>query len=144
MQEIKIHCDGGARGNPGPAALGGVIQTEKGIKEYAQFLGERTNNEAEYQAAIFGLQKLKQILGKKNVKTAKVKIYSDSELIVNQMSGVYKIQKPNLQPLFLTLWNLTLDFAKVEFKAIPREKNKEADALVNQALDQEERLKKLF
>jgi ribonuclease HI len=137
MEKIKIYTDGGARGNPGPAALGAVIELGKSEKEYAQFLGKLTNNEAEYQAAIFGLKKLRQLVGKKEAKEKKVEIYSDSELMVKQMSGLYKIRGENLFPLFITLRNLTLDFKKVDFKAIPREENKKADALVNQALDKE-------
>lgn len=144
MIKINVYCDGGARGNPGPAALGVVIHQENLIREYFQCLGVATNNEAEYQAAIFALKKLKQILGKKETKARVVRIHSDSELLVKQMSGVYKIQKLSLQPLFLSLWNLSLDFEKVEFQAIPREENKEADALVNKALDEEAKSVKLI
>ncbi len=137
MEKINLYCDGGARGNPGPAALGVVIKMSVGDKEYGQFLGKKTNNEAEYEAAIFGLKKIKQLVGKKNLKEAIIVVHSDSELMVRQMTGRYKIQNSNLQPLFLTLWNLTLDFQKVEWQSIPREKNKEADALVNKTLDKE-------
>ncbi len=144
MKRVDVYCDGGARGNPGPAALGVVVHQGNLTKEYAQCLGRATNNEAEYQAAIFALKKIKQILGKKETKATTVRVYSDSELLVNQMSGIYKIQHPKIQVLFLSLWNLTLDFGKVQFHAIPREENKEADALVNKALDQEARLKKLI
>ena len=144
MLKISFYSDGGARGNPGPAALGVVIRIGETVKEYAKFLGPLTNNEAEYQAAIFALKKLKQLLGIKKAKEAIVEAYSDSELLVKQMSGVYKVKHPKIQILFLSLWNLSLDFKKVNFHAIPREENKEADALVNQALDQEARSKKLI
>ena len=144
MLKISFYSDGGARGNPGPAALGVVIRIGETVKEYAKFLGPLTNNEAEYQAAIFALKKLKQLLGIKKAKEAIVEAYSDSELLVKQMSGVYKVKHPKIQILFLSLWNLSLDFKKVNFHAIPREENKEADALVNQALDQEPRSKKLI
>ena len=138
-QKIDLFCDGGARGNPGPAALGVVIKMPTGKKRsYAQFLGEKTNNEAEYEAAIFGLKKIKQIVGKKNLKETSVVVHADSQLVVRQMQGRYKIENPRLQPLFLSLWNLSLDFGKVEWQSIPREENKEADALVNQALDEQE------
>lgn len=144
VKKISLYCDGGARGNPGPAALGVVIKMPGGDKGYGQFLGKRTNNEAEYEAAIFGLKKMKQLVGKKNLKDTIVVVYSDSELMVRQITGQYKIQNVKLQPLFLILWNLTLDFQKVDFQSIPREENKEADALVNQVLDKEARSKKLL
>ena len=146
MEKNIIYIDGGSRGNPGPSAFGMVICNSKGsiLKRYAEYIGKATNNEAEYQAAIFALKKIKQILGKKETKATTVRVYSDSELLVNQMSGIYKIQHPKIQILFLSLWNLTLDFGKVQFHAIPREENKEADALVNKALDEEARLKKLI
>ncbi len=144
MEKIKIYCDGGARGNPGPAALGVVIQRGKKDEGYFQFLGPLTNNEAEYQAALFGLKKLKHLIGSKEAKKTAVDIYSDSELLVNQISGLYKIRHKNLTSLFISLWNLTLDFEKVNFHAIPREENKEADALVNQALDEAARSQPLI
>lgn len=137
LQKINLFCDGGARGNPGPAALGVVIKMPTGEKQYAQFLGEKTNNEAEYEAAIFGLKKIKQIVGKKNLKETFVVVHADSQLVVRQMQGRYKIENSRLQPLFLTLWNLSLDFGKVEWQSIPREENQEADTLVNQALDEQ-------
>ena len=144
MERIKIYCDGGARGNPGPAALGVVIYQGVSTKEYAQYLGVATNNEAEYQAALFGLKKIKHLIGSKKAKKTAVDVYSDSELLVNQISGLYKIRHANLIPLFISLWNLTLDFEKVNFHAIPREENQKADALVNQALDEAARSQPLI
>jgi ribonuclease HI len=137
MRKIIIYVDGGARGNPGPAAIGVLFCNEKGIcfKKFSEYLGKMTNNEAEYRAAIFALKKFKSIFGKKLAKETEIEIRSDSELLVNQMSGKYKILEKNLQHLFLELWNLRLDFKKVKFKFIPRKKNKEADKLVNQTLD---------
>jgi ribonuclease HI len=137
MKKIIIYVDGGARGNPGPAALGVLFCNEKGIcfKKFSEYLGKMTNNEAEYKAAIFALKKFKALFGKKLAKETEIEIRSDSELLVNQINGKYKILEKNLQPLFLELWNLKLDFKKVKFKLIPREKNKEADKLVNQTLD---------
>ncbi|KKT24617.1 MAG: Ribonuclease H [Parcubacteria group bacterium GW2011_GWA2_43_9b] len=139
-----LYTDGGSRGNPGPAALGVVIANEKGeiLKRYGESLGEATNNEAEYQALIFGLKKLKQVFGKGAMKKARLEARMDSELIINQMNHQYKIAEPNLQKLFLQVWNLMLDFGTIKFVAIPREQNKEADKLVNQALDA--RQEKLF
>lgn len=132
-----LYTDGGSRGNPGPAGIGVVICNDKGeaLKKYSEEIGEATNNEAEYQALIFGLKKLKQVFGKDKMKRAELEIRMDSELIVNQLNHEYKIEEPNLQKLFLQVWNLMLDFGPMKFVAIPREQNKEADRLVNQALD---------
>ena len=137
MKKIIIYVDGGARGNPGPAAVGILFCNEKGacFRKFSEYLGETTNNEAEYKAAIFALQKFKAMFGKKLAKKTEIEIRSDSELLVNQINGKYKVLEKNLQPLFLELWNLRLDFKKVKFKLISRKKNKEADRLVNQKLD---------
>jgi ribonuclease HI len=138
MNTFLIHTDGGARGNPGPAAIGVVIQgdtIEK--KEYGEYIGETTNNVAEYQAAIFGLKKLKQLIGADKASQATVTIHADSELLVKQIHGEYKVKESQMQELFIELWNLRLDFHKVIFKHIVREKNKEADRMVNYALDRE-------
>jgi len=137
MRKIIIYVDGGSRGNPGPAAIGVLFCNEKGncFRKFSEYLGKMTNNEAEYKAAIFALKKFKSIFGKKLAKETEIEIRSDSELLVNQMNGKYKILEENLQPLFLELWNLRLDFKKVKFRLIPRKKNKEADKLVNQTLD---------
>jgi ribonuclease HI len=137
MRKIIVYVDGGARGNPGPAAIGVLFCNEKGncFRKFSEYLGKMTNNEAEYKAAIFALKKFKSIFGKKLAKETEIEIRSDSELLVNQMNGKYKILEENLQPLFLELWNLRLDFKKVKFKLIPRKKNREADKLVNQTLN---------
>ena len=134
--KITIYTDGGARGNPGPAAIGAVIiQSGQTIQKYGEFIDEATNNQAEYQAVIFALKKVKLLFGKKPAKKMEIELYSDSELIVNQLNHKYKIKEEDLQPLFLKVWNLTLDFKQVVFKHIARTRNKEADRLVNQALD---------
>ncbi|MBI4094913.1 MAG: ribonuclease HI family protein [Candidatus Liptonbacteria bacterium] len=130
-EKIIIYTDGGSRGNPGPSALGVVI----GDREYAQYLGNMTNNQAEYHAVIFALKKAKQLVGKKKTKEMDVEVRMDSELIVKQLNAEYKIEDPDLQPLFLEVWNLRFDFKKIDFKHVPREQNKIADKLVNQALD---------
>ena len=146
MKKITIYTDGGSRGNPGPAAIGVVFCNEKGqtIKDYSNFLGKKTNNEAEYEAAIFALKKFKQLFGKKIAKTSEIELKSDSELLVKQLKGEYKVLDSKIQALFLTVWNLKLDFKKVKFKLISREKNKQADRLVNEALDAEKRSQKLI
>lgn len=136
MNKIIIHCDGGARNNPGPAAIGVVIEDKKsGIKEYSECIGQATNNEAEYQAIIFALKKVKQLLGKEKSKNLQMEICSDSELSIKQLNAQYKIKEKNLQPLFFEIWNLRQDFKEVKFIQVPREENKEADLLVNKELD---------
>lgn len=146
MGKFIVHTDGGSRSNPGPAAIGIVISNEKGqvLKRFGEYLGQATNNEAEYRAAIFALKKIKSLWGKENAKKSKVDIFADSELLVKQMKGEYKIENTNIQPLFLELWNLTIDFKNVTFSAVPREQNREADHLVNEALDRASRTKPLF
>lgn len=136
-EKIIIYTDGGSRGNPGQAGIGVVMADEKGnkIKEYSNFLGIKTNNEAEYEAVIFGLQKIKALLGKEKIKSAEVEVRVDSELVVRQLGGVYKIENEKLAPLFLKIWNMKIDFGKLSFKHIPREQNKEADRLANEAMN---------
>lgn len=133
-----IHTDGGARGNPGPAAIGVVIEGASiERKEYGEYIGETTNNIAEYRAVIFALRKLKQLIGSEKSAQATVVVHADSELLVKQLNGEYKIKEPQIQELFIELWNLRLDFHKVAIKHILREKNKGADRMVNYALDRE-------
>lgn len=141
-----VYTDGGSRNNPGPAAIGVVIYDEKGetVGEYGEYIGKATNNEAEYRAAIFALKKIKALRGKKAARETFVDVFADSELLVKQMGGAYKIEEPKIQCLFLELWNLKIDFGKVSFSAIPRERNKEADRLVNETLEREKNTQKLF
>ncbi len=141
MKKIIIYTDGGSRGNPGPSALGVVFCNERGqvIKKYNEFLGEKTNNEAEYQAVVFALKKFKALFGKKLAKNTEVELRADSELLIKQLNGQYKILEPKIQPLFLAVWNLKLDFKKIRFKFISRENNQEADRLVNEALDNQDK-----
>lgn len=147
MKKITIYTDGGSRGNPGLAGVGVVFCNEKGeiLKKYSEFLGENlTNNEAEYQAVIFALNKFKQLFGKKIAEKSDIEIKSDSELLINQLNGKYKILEPNIQTLFIATWNSKLDFKEVKFKLISREKNQEADKLVNEALDAQGKTQKLI
>jgi len=142
----QIYIDGGSRANPGPSALGVVFAAKSGkvIKEYSQYLGKATNNQAEYQALIFALKKAKALFGKAKVKKISFIINSDSELLVNQMKGEYKIKEPGIQKLFLEAWNLTIDFGIIDFVLIPRQENRFADRLVNSALDKKARSQKLL
>lgn len=139
MTDFIIHTDGGSRGNPGPAALGVVITASDGTlkKQYGESIGTATNNEAEYQAVIFALRKLKQLIGKEKAGHASVQVLVDSELLERQMNGHYKLEQPHIQKLFIEIWNLKVDFGSVDFKHVSREKNKEADRMVNAALDKE-------
>jgi ribonuclease HI len=133
MEKITVYTDGGARNNPGPAALGVYIETlDKG---YGEYLGEKTNNEAEYAAILVGLKKVKALLGKEKAKKVHVDMYMDSELAVKQLNHIYKIKEKRIQEIFIEIWNEMLDFGKVTFTHVPREKNKTADKLVNEALD---------
>ncbi len=134
QEQITIHTDGGSRGNPGPAALG-VAMGAPIHKGYSKYLGKKTNNEAEYEAVIFALAKLKALLGTKKCKTLKVAFKMDSDLAVQQLSGKWKIEGKTIIPLFVKIHNLRMDFADAEFEHIPREQNKAADALVNLELD---------
>lgn len=147
MKKFIIYTDGGSRGNPGRAAAGFVICNEKGqeLKKYGEYLGDKlTNNEAEYSAVIFSLKKFKALFGGKLAENTEIEIRSDSEFLVNQLNGSYKVLDEKIQKLFIELWNLRLDFKSIKFKHIPREKNQEADKLVNEALDNSGRSRPLI
>lgn len=131
ISKLVIYTDGGSRGNPGKAAIGVVI----GEKEYSEYIGIKTNNQAEYMALVFAFKKTRQLLGKEKSKKTDLEVRMDSELIVRQLNGQYKILDTELQPFFLEVWNSKLDFKNVVFVHIPREQNKKADSLVNYALD---------
>lgn len=135
---LTIYTDGGSRGNPGPGAFGVYIPDRD--KRYGVFLGTCTNNEAEYQAIVFALKKAKSLLGSHVARQTSIEIRSDSQLIVNQLSGLFKLKQPELFPYFVAIWNLKQDFKSVYFTHIPREHNAVADKLVNETLD--EHLKK--
>ena len=136
-EKLIVYTDGGARGNPGPAALGVVIRDSKGnlIKKYGEALGIKTNNEAEYAAVISALKKIKALYGGKKIKKMSVEVRADSEFVVRQLNGEYKIEEERLFPPFIKVWNLKMDFGKISFTHVPREKNREADRMVNEALD---------
>lgn len=147
MKKIIIYTDGGSRGNPGPSAIGVVFCNEKSepIKSYSEYIGDSlTNNEAEYQAVIFALKKFKSFFGKELVKNSDVELRSDSELIVKQFKGEYKVSHPRIQVLFIEVWNLRTEFKNLKFTLVPREKNIEADRLVNEALDSQKKNQGLF
>lgn len=129
-----MYSDGGSRGNPGPAALGVYIETLD--KRFGEFLGTKTNNEAEYMAIVAGLKKIKALIGKEKAKKTEVECRMDSELACRQLNHIYKIENEKLQPLFFQVWNLMLDFKSVTFVHVFREKNTIADAEANKAMDE--------
>lgn len=133
---FRIHTDGGARGNPGPAAIGVVIQEENGkiITKLSRRIGEATNNVAEYSAVIEALKYVKTQM--KNVKYDKIEFFLDSTLVVNQLNGLFKIKDAILRSLLVKVRLLEQEAGgNISYAYIPREKNWQADALVNQALD---------
>lgn len=136
MSKIIIYTDGGARGNPGPAGAGAVVLDEKGkvLREISDYLGVATNNVAEYEALIRALSALREMFGTEIAKM-EVQINMDSELIVRQMQGIYKVKAPELKPRYVQVKTLLAAMPKTSFTHIPREKNKKADALVNKAID---------
>jgi len=130
MKTFTLKTDGGARNNPGPAGIGVVLEKDgQVIKTLKRSIGETTNNIAEYQALVAGLQ-LAKTHG-----AEKLTVQMDSELIVNQMKQHYKVKDPELGQWFIKAWNLVQLFDKVEFRHIPREMNSLADRLVNEAID---------
>jgi len=130
IKNLEIYTDGGARGNPGPAGIGVVIWNgNELVGTYSKYIGEATNNQAEYEAVLLGLQQAKRL------KAEKLDFYMDSELAVNQLNRKFKIKNADLGSLFVKALNMMIGFKTVQFHHIPREKNKEADKLVNQAID---------
>ncbi len=130
--KLIIQTDGGARGNPGPAGIGVVISDEDGkvLEEHAEYLGKTTNNQAEYKAVILGLQRA-VALG-----ATSVEVRADSELMVRQATGEYKVKNPDLAQRFLELKNLETRLGgRVSYRHVRREQNKHADKLSNIAMD---------
>lgn len=134
---ITLNTDGGARGNPGPAAAGAVVKNASGevVKTASRYLGETTNNQAEYRALILGLEAVANHDPHISLADVDLTINMDSELIVRQMVGQYKVKAPDLIDLHSEAKQLSGRFGKVAFTHVRREKNSEADALVNQVLD---------
>ena len=130
-EEIKVFTDGGARGNPGPAALGVVVTTtdEQIIDSFGRYLGETTNNQAEYQAVVAALEHVKQY------NPRRVTFYIDSELVVKQLNGQYKVKNVDLKPWHTKALELSQAY-DIEFIHVYREANKLADEQVNLAIDQ--------
>jgi ribonuclease HI len=130
-QRLLIHVDGGARGNPGPAAIGVVVSTPEGdvIDEVAERIGVATNNVAEYRALLRGLQRAAELGARE------VEVVNDSELVAKQLQGAYKVRHPAMKPLYDEATSALRGFDRWSVRSVPRAKNARADALVNAALD---------
>ncbi|MBA3764443.1 MAG: ribonuclease HI family protein [Actinobacteria bacterium] len=128
---VIVACDGASRGNPGPAGAGAQIVDDQGsvLAEVAEGIGETTNNVAEYTAVIRGLERAHE-LG-----ASDVLLRSDSQLLINQLTGAYRVKTPHLQPLHRRARQLAAGFAAIEFEHVRRERNTEADRLANQGVD---------
>lgn len=138
MKTITIHTDGAARGNPGSAGIGAVIASETGeqLAEISEYIGETTNNYAEYEAVIRALETLKKQVGTKERADLSVTIKLDSELVTKQLNDEYQIKEETLFPQFIRVHNLRVKyFPRIDFVHVPREENKEADSLANRAID---------
>jgi len=135
--QFTIHADGGARGNPGPAGAGAVIRDEVGstVGIVSKFLGHKTNNFAEYEAVISAFEELIRLVPQEKRMETNVIVKLDSELIVKQMQGLYKVKHPTLKVQHARLLQLIGAFGSVSFTHVPRAQNKDADALANEAMD---------
>jgi ribonuclease HI len=129
--KVVVHVDGGARGNPGPAAAGAVVSTPGGdvLDEAAEPIGVATNNVAEYRGLLLGLQRARA-LG-----ATEVEVVNDSELVAKQVNGQYKVKHPDMKPLHAAAKQALAGFERWSMRSVPRARNARADALVNQALD---------
>jgi len=137
MTHFTIHADGGARGNPGPAGAGAMIRDELGnsVASVSQFLGKRTNNFAEYEAVILAFETLAKLVPAGKRRSTEVVVKMDSELVVKQMRGEYKVKHPVLKGQYARLASLAATFGRVSFTHVPRAQNSDADALANEAMD---------
>ena len=128
---LVAHVDGGARGNPGPAGYGAVIEDEHGkpIAEFSRYLGHHTNNFAEYSGLVAALTYVLEY------KHSALRVLSDSELMVRQMNGVYRVRSPELRPLYEEAMRLARQLKWFRIEHVRREKNAEADRLANKAMD---------
>lgn len=135
---FTIHADGGSRGNPGPSGAGATVRDEKGefVATVSEFLGTRTNNYAEYEAVILAFETLSKML-KGEVSGVEVSVKMDSELVVKQMKGIYKVKHPVLKEQNARLTRAMEAFGKVSFTHVYREDNGDADALANEAMDRD-------
>ena len=136
MASFTIHADGGSRGNPGPSGAGAMIRDHLGnsVGSVSQFLGTRTNNYAEYEAVILAFETLAKLL-KGKTGSVEVVVKMDSQLVVKQMKGEYKVKHPVMKEQQARLIRAISAFGKVTFTHVFREENSDADALANEAMD---------
>jgi len=140
-QKLTLYTDGGSRGNPGPAGAGAIIFDEKGhpLGEVSAFLGQTTNNWAEYEAIVLGLQEVKKLVPEKQRKSLELEVRMDSELIQRQLTNKYQIKEKTLFGQYIKVHNMVVkDFPNISFTHVRREDNKEADRLANEAMDRGE------
>ena len=135
--QFTIHADGGARGNPGPAGAGAIIRDGLGnaVASVSQFLGHQTNNYAEYEAVILAFEALTKLVPAGKRGEARVVVKLDSELVVKQMRGEYKVKNAGLKGQQARLAHAASAFDSVTFTHVPRAENSDADALANEAMD---------
>ena len=129
--KVVVHVDGGARGNPGPAAAGAVVSTPAGdvIADASETIGVATNNVAEYRGLLLGLRTAREM------GASEVEVVNDSELVAKQVNGTYKVKHTDMKPLHAAALRALRDFERWSIRSVPRAQNADADALVNQALD---------
>lgn len=132
MKVLRLYTDGAARGNPGPAGLGMVIEDDRGMRLWGgcRYAGTATNNKAEYMALLDGLRKAAEW------KPDRLEVFMDSELVVRQVTGVYRVRDSELAPLHRQVLGLMRGFGEVTVSHVPRERNRGADALANRAIDE--------
>jgi ribonuclease HI len=135
VRQVTLEVDGGARGNPGPAGIGALLFGPDGdeIARLSEFIGPATNNEAEYRALIRGLEAAAETL---SLGDTRIVVRTDSELVARQLTGRYKVKEERLQLLCRRAHGLLAGFASWEVLSVPREANRRADKLVNEAIDQ--------
>lgn len=129
MTKLTINTDGGSRGNPGPAAIGVVLKSAEETTRIGKYIGSTTNNVAEYSALVEALKAAKEL------KATELECFLDSELVVKQLNGLYKVKDVNMRKLWSEVKTLEKYFTKTTYKNVPRAQNAEADAIVNEVLD---------
>ncbi len=133
IEKVVVHVDGGSRGNPGPAGVGAVAMTDDGeeLAERAAYIGEATNNVAEYRAVLLGIELARQL------EASSLALVNDSEVVARQITGEYKVKQAHLKPLRAEVIDALQGFEKWSIESVPREQNERADELYNEALDEE-------
>ncbi|EAU68178.1 RNase H [Stigmatella aurantiaca DW4/3-1] len=132
LPRLRLYSDGAARGNPGPAGAGAVLIEPGGqvVARIGKFLGQQTNNYAEYMGLLIGLKHAR------GLGTKEIEIFADSELLIRQLGGRYQVKSPTLRPLYEEAVKLLNDFSRVKLVHVPREMNAEADEMSNRAIDE--------